>query len=169
MSSSAHYKYRGDFVNLNTLVNELPLKEIKHIIFKFVFVFQLFDHIAECIYKFMNNHDLLNQKIPLGFTFSFPCKQMGLNHAVLTQWTKGFKCEGVEGEDVVRLLHEAIKRRGVGDLPTTVCLYRDLNVPCSGQRTQLHLYRIGILFLNYLTLMPVIECYMANINLICTM
>lgn len=73
---------------------------------------QLFDHIAECIYKFMKNHNLLDQKIPLGFTFSFPCKQMGLNHAVLTQWTKGFKCEGVEGEDVVRLLHEAIKRRG---------------------------------------------------------
>ena len=96
---------------------------------------------------------------------------MGLNHAILTQWTKGFKCEGVEGEDVVRLLHEAIKRRGVGDLPTTVCLYRDLNVPCSGQRTLtlIHLYKIGILFLNYLTLMPVIECYMANINLICAM
>jgi hexokinase len=62
----------------------------------------------------MTNHNLLQQKIPLGFTFSFPCKQIGLNHAVLAQWTKGFKCEGVEGEDVVRLLHEAIKRRGVG-------------------------------------------------------
>nr|CCN27375.1 hexokinase [Crassostrea angulata] len=73
---------------------------------------QLFDHIAECIHKFMSNHDLLKEKIPLGFTFSFPCKQIGLNHAILTQWTKGFKCEGVEGEDVVRLLHEAIKRRG---------------------------------------------------------
>ena len=133
---------------------------MKQIIIKICLLFfQLFDHIAECIYKFMNNHDLLNQKIPLGFTFSFPCKQMGLNHAVLTQWTKGFKCEGVEGEDVVRLLHEAIKRRGVGDLPTMV--YRDLNVSCSGQKTQFHLYRIGILFLNYLTLMPVIECYMA--------
>lgn len=76
-------------------------------------LFQLFDHIAECIHKFMSNHDLLKEKIPLGFTFSFPCKQIGLNHAILTQWTKGFKCEGVEGEDVVRLLHEAIKRRGV--------------------------------------------------------
>lgn len=73
----------------------------------------MFDHIAECIHKFMSNHDLLKEKIPLGFTFSFPCKQIGLNHAILTQWTKGFKCEGVEGEDVVRLLHEAIKRRGV--------------------------------------------------------
>ena len=29
------------------------------------------------------------------------------------QWTKGFQCEGVEGEDVVRLLNEAIARRKV--------------------------------------------------------
>merc|ERR1711971_81264 len=64
----------------------------------------LFDHIAECIFKFMKVHDLLDKKIPLGFTFSFPCKQAGLNKAILTQWTKGFKCEGVEGNDIVQLL-----------------------------------------------------------------
>lgn len=73
---------------------------------------QLFDHIAECIYKFMKDHKLMDKKLPLGFTFSFPCKQIGLDKAILAQWTKGFKCEGVEGEDVVRLLHEAIQRRG---------------------------------------------------------
>lgn len=73
---------------------------------------QLFDHIAECIHKFMNDHDLLHQKIPLGFTFSFPCRQEGLNKAILTHWTKGFKCAGVEGNDIVKLLHEAIERRG---------------------------------------------------------
>jgi hexokinase len=28
----------------------------------------------------------------------------------LTQWTKGFSCSGVEGEDVVQLLREAIER-----------------------------------------------------------
>ena len=51
--------------------------------------------------------------LPLGFTFSFPCSQHGLTAARLTQWTKGFSCSGVEGEDVVRLLEEAIERRGV--------------------------------------------------------
>ena len=74
---------------------------------------QLFDHIAECIYKFMKEHNLIGKDLPLGFTFSFPCRQEGLDRAVLTQWTKGFKCEGVEGNDIVRLLHEAIERRGV--------------------------------------------------------
>ncbi|XP_021340978.1 hexokinase type 2-like isoform X2 [Mizuhopecten yessoensis] len=73
---------------------------------------QLFDHIAECIFKFMKEHNIIHKKIPLGFTFSFPCKQLGLNKAILAHWTKGFKCEGVEGEDIVRLLHEAIQRRG---------------------------------------------------------
>ena len=30
----------------------------------------------------------------------------------LTNWTKGFKCAGVEGKDVVLLLKEALARRG---------------------------------------------------------
>ena len=30
----------------------------------------------------------------------------------LTSWTKGFKCSGVEGRDVVHLLREALDRRG---------------------------------------------------------
>lgn len=61
----------------------------------------------------MKDHNLIGKTLPLGFTFSFPCKQIGLDRAVLTNWTKGFKCEGVEGNDIVKLLHEAIERRGV--------------------------------------------------------
>lgn len=82
-------------------------------IINFFFYLQLFDHIAECIFKFMKDHSLLDKNLPLGFTFSFPCKQLGLNKAFLSTWTKGFKCEGVEGNDIVKLLHEAIDRRGV--------------------------------------------------------
>jgi len=48
------------------------------------------------------------RRLPLGFTFSFPCKQEGLSVGRLTTWTKGFKCSGVEGEDVVQLLKEAL-------------------------------------------------------------
>ena len=60
----------------------------------------------------MTEHNLdRSVEIPLGFTFSFPCKQEGLDKARLVTWTKGFKCEGVEGEDIVRLLHEAAIRR----------------------------------------------------------
>jgi hexokinase len=61
----------------------------------------------------MKDHQLMDKHLPLGFTFSFPCRQEGLDKAILTNWTKGFKCEGVEGNDIVRLLHEAIERRGV--------------------------------------------------------
>ncbi|UYV68768.1 GCK [Cordylochernes scorpioides] len=52
-----------------------------------------------------------NIKLPLGFTFSFPCRQEGLTSARLTNWTKGFKCSGVIGEDVVQLLRQAVLRR----------------------------------------------------------
>ncbi|KAL8615422.1 hypothetical protein ACOMHN_036242 [Nucella lapillus] len=73
---------------------------------------QLFDHIVECVSRFVKEHDLQSRKLPLGFTFSFPCCQHGLAKAVLTTWTKGFKCEGVVGQDIVTLLHQAIQRRG---------------------------------------------------------
>jgi len=81
----------------------------------------LFDHIAKCLSEFIHEKDLADQtlRLPLGFTFSFPCKQEGLAVGKLTNWTKGFKCSGVEGEDVVKLLKEAIARRG--DVDIEVC------------------------------------------------
>lgn len=80
-----------------------------------LFCFQLFDHIADCIANFMKEQNLMgkSEPLPLGFTFSFPCKQEGLAVGRLVRWTKGFCCEGVQGEDVVRLLQEAIARRQV--------------------------------------------------------
>ncbi len=57
-------------------------------------------------------HDLLGRKYHLGFTFSFPTVQLGLARALLSTWTKGYVCEGVEGRDVVELLEEAIRRKG---------------------------------------------------------
>lgn len=72
---------------------------------------QLFDHIAECLAHFMEKRDVKQYCLPLGFTFSFPCKQEGLTKAKLVRWTKGFRCSGVEDEDVVELLRDAIKRR----------------------------------------------------------
>uniref|UniRef100_A0A0K8V190 Phosphotransferase n=1 Tax=Bactrocera latifrons TaxID=174628 RepID=A0A0K8V190_BACLA len=73
---------------------------------------KLFDHIANCLAEFVDEHALNDQHLPLGFTFSFPCVQVGLTEALLTRWTKGFRCDGVEQEDVGRLLKEAIARRG---------------------------------------------------------
>lgn len=42
----------------------------------------LFDHIASCLHEFIVEHSLKDQKLPLGFTFSFPCKQEGLAKVV---------------------------------------------------------------------------------------
>jgi len=72
---------------------------------------QLFDYIADCLHKFVMKRKLSGHSLALGFTFSFPCQQEGLAHARLVNWTKGFKCSGVEGKDVVALLREAIERR----------------------------------------------------------
>ena len=79
----------------------------------YFYSFQLFDHIADCICRFIKDHDLKNERLPLGFTFSFPCKQEGLAKARLSKWTKGFRCEGVVGEDICYLLHEAMNRKNV--------------------------------------------------------
>jgi len=73
---------------------------------------ELFDHIASCLANFIKSRNIGDVVLPLGFTFSFPCKQIGLAKGELISWTKGFSCEGVEGKDVVGLLQEAIARRG---------------------------------------------------------
>lgn len=80
---------------------------------------QLFDHIAECLANFMKEHSVYEEKLPLGFTFSFPLTQLGLTKGILARWTKGFNCSGVVGEDVVQLLKDAIARRG--DVQIEIC------------------------------------------------
>uniref|UniRef100_A0A8C7EZG2 Hexokinase-2 n=1 Tax=Oncorhynchus kisutch TaxID=8019 RepID=A0A8C7EZG2_ONCKI len=77
---------------------------------------ELFDHIAECLANFLERLGIKNQKLPLGFTFSFPCQQTKLDESILVSWTKGFKSHGVEGRDVVSLLRKAIKKRGDFDI-----------------------------------------------------
>lgn len=73
---------------------------------------KLFDHIALCMAEFLKRVDIKDKVLPVGFTFSFPCRQEGLDKATLMAWTKGFSAPGVEGKEVVTLLREAIDRRG---------------------------------------------------------
>ncbi|XP_061735916.1 hexokinase-1-like isoform X3 [Nerophis ophidion] len=77
---------------------------------------ELFDHIVHCISDFLDYMGMKNARLPLGFTFSFPCLQTSLDAGILVAWTKGFKATDCEGEDVVGLLREAIKRREEFDL-----------------------------------------------------
>ncbi|GBP83994.1 Hexokinase type 2 [Eumeta japonica] len=79
----------------------------------------LFDHIAECLANFMEEHGVYNERLALGFTFSFPLRQLGLTKGILERWTKGFSCSGVVGEDVVQGLKDAIARRGDIDITIT--------------------------------------------------
>uniref|UniRef100_A0A674IAW7 Hexokinase-2 n=1 Tax=Terrapene triunguis TaxID=2587831 RepID=A0A674IAW7_9SAUR len=72
----------------------------------------LFDHVAECLGDFMEKQQIKDKKLPVGFTFSFPCRQSKLDEGILITWTKRFKASGVEGADVVKLLNKAIKKRG---------------------------------------------------------
>jgi len=80
---------------------------------------QLFDHIAECLANFMKEHNVGEERLPLGFTFSFPLQQKGLTKGLLERWTKGFDCSGCVGEDVVQLLKDALSRRN--DVQIDVC------------------------------------------------
>uniref|UniRef100_A0AAY4CUT0 Phosphotransferase n=1 Tax=Denticeps clupeoides TaxID=299321 RepID=A0AAY4CUT0_9TELE len=96
----------------------------------------LFDYIAECISDFLDKHHIKHKKLPLGFTFSFPVRHEDLDKGILLNWTKGFKASGAEGNNVVGLLRDAIKRRGdfemdvvamVNDTVATMisCYYED--------------------------------------------
>ncbi|XP_061084867.1 hexokinase HKDC1-like [Conger conger] len=77
---------------------------------------ELFDHIVQCISDFLDYMGMKNTRLPLGFTFSFPCRQTGIDKGSLVCWTKGFKATDCEGNDVVDMLREAIKRRNEFDL-----------------------------------------------------
>ena len=49
----------------------------------------------------------------MGFTFCFPVNMCAINKGLLRQWTKHIHVDGVVGNDVVQMLHEAIQRKGV--------------------------------------------------------
>ncbi|XP_004072203.1 glucokinase [Oryzias latipes] len=96
----------------------------------------LFDYIAECMSDFLDKHHIKHKKLPLGFTFSFPVRHEDIDKGILLNWTKGFKASGAEGNNVVGLLRDAIKRRGdfemdvvamVNDTVATMisCYYED--------------------------------------------
>ncbi|XP_030807059.1 hexokinase HKDC1-like [Camarhynchus parvulus] len=71
---------------------------------------ELFGYIADCLSDFMETRNLKQKKLPLGFTFSFPCKQTKLDEGVLLEWTKHFRVRGVQGTDVVSSLHRALQK-----------------------------------------------------------
>ncbi|KAJ9195794.1 hypothetical protein DTO164E3_6629 [Paecilomyces variotii] len=49
----------------------------------------------------------------LGFTFSFPVNQVGINKGTLIRWTKGFDIPDAVGKDVCEMLQNAIDELGL--------------------------------------------------------
>jgi hexokinase len=75
---------------------------------------ELWEYIAECLYQFLETHhgDCSKlEKIPLGFTFSYPATQNYIDEGILQRWTKGFDIDGVEGKNIVPMFEEALKAR----------------------------------------------------------
>ena len=73
---------------------------------------KLFDFLASCIGDFVHKQGLDGQPMPLGFTFSFPMKQQGMDVGILVAWTKSFNASNTVGQDAVKMLNEAIERHG---------------------------------------------------------
>uniref|UniRef100_A0A493SS56 Phosphotransferase n=1 Tax=Anas platyrhynchos platyrhynchos TaxID=8840 RepID=A0A493SS56_ANAPP len=74
---------------------------------------QLFDFVAQCVQKFLEEIGNPQHRLPVGFVFPFSCRQTGLGKVSgLISWSKGFQCSDVEGKDVVQLLQAAINKQG---------------------------------------------------------
>ncbi|GAB7360786.1 hypothetical protein MBLNU230_g0773t1 [Neophaeotheca triangularis] len=76
---------------------------------------ELWGYIADCLQQFIEYHHEGEKldRLPLGFTFSYPATQDYIDHGVLQRWTKGFDIDGVEGKDVVPPFEQALADRGV--------------------------------------------------------
>ncbi|CCO07367.1 hexokinase [Desulforamulus hydrothermalis] len=72
----------------------------------------LFDFLAGQIASFMEGTFATS----LGLTFSFPCRQLAANKAVLLHWTKEFQTSAVVGREIMGLLAGALADRGLAHL-----------------------------------------------------
>ncbi len=68
------------------------------------------DHYESTLKRRATGESTLSQEeyFRLGFTFSFPVKQIGINKALLMRWTKGFDIHDAIGQDVCALLQAEI-------------------------------------------------------------
>ncbi|KAJ7506978.1 hexokinase [Mycena galericulata] len=80
---------------------------------------KLFDFCAECLKTFVDTNLAdessglsLNpgEKLPLGFTFSYPCTQERIDHGELIRWTKGFGASNTEGQDVAAMFRKSLDK-----------------------------------------------------------
>ncbi|XP_073064801.1 hexokinase-3-like [Primulina eburnea] len=87
---------------------------------------ELFDFIAASLKVFVEKGDNVSElsrmgKRELGFTFSFPVKQISFSSGLLIKWTKGFAIEDTVGRDVSQCLQQALSRKGL-DIQVTALI-----------------------------------------------
>lgn len=90
---------------------------------------KLFNFCADCVKTFIDSNigdsqELIKSgvRLPLGFTFSYPCSQDRIDHGVLLRWTKGFSAPNTEGHDVTAMFREALETHNVPvDLVALTC------------------------------------------------
>ncbi|XP_054798881.1 hexokinase-3-like [Prosopis cineraria] len=78
----------------------------------------LFDFIASSFKEFIDKEEdgsefSMGRRRELGFTFSYPVKQMSVSSGILIKWTKGFSIVDMVGRDVAECLQEALTRKGL--------------------------------------------------------
>ncbi|XP_043693431.1 hexokinase-3-like [Telopea speciosissima] len=78
----------------------------------------LFDFIASTIKEFVESEEddygvQLDRRRDLGFTFSYPVKQLSVSSGLLIKWTKGFSIEDMVGKDVSECLQQALTKKGL--------------------------------------------------------
>ncbi|XP_057450100.1 hexokinase-3-like [Lotus japonicus] len=78
---------------------------------------ELFDFIASSLKEFIakegDSSNISQDCRELGFTFSFPVKQMSVSSGILIKWTKAFSIADMVGRDVAACLQEALTRKGL--------------------------------------------------------
>lgn len=105
---------------------------------------KLFDYLAKCLLEFVAEQNLEDTEVPLGFTFSFPMKQHSLDSAELVTWTKSFKADNVQGNDVVKLLRESLNRLGTNKINVLAILNDTTGTLVQGARLDKNT-RIGMI------------------------
>ena len=67
------------------------------------------DHFESHLQRHKSGSQIKSEEIfQLGFTFSFPVNQIGINRGTLARWTKGFDIDDAVGKDVCQLLQSEI-------------------------------------------------------------
>lgn len=96
---------------------------------------ELFEFIAKNLADFAKKLGVTKEKIPLGFTFSFPTIQSSLDSSCLQTWIGLYNASGVVGQDVVKMLNEAIRKVSDLDVPVVAVLNDTTGVLVRGSLT----------------------------------